>query len=206
MLAFDAFRISDSLKLLLSFYFFSFSPSKTKTRYTTAQAWYPSLPSRTTTTPFFSAHLHQTITYTPDRFKCFPQASSNTRPIYRFLLRLSHYTVPMHFSGLIFCSRIMMVVDVLCPLLLLWKQCFSTLMEHCVTQILSICMLFAKCFVRLLNSDPSDFNGGTPITEEFFIENISGRHNEDLCHILLSDWEIQRSRKFMEDKEAMFQR
>jgi hypothetical protein len=67
-------------------------------------------------------------------------------------------------------------------------------------------MFFAKCFVRLLNSDPSDFNGGTPITEEFFIENISGRHNEDLCHILLSDWEIQRSRKFMEDKEAMFQR
>ncbi|KAI9399701.1 hypothetical protein POPTR_002G135000v4 [Populus trichocarpa] len=46
----------------------------------------------------------------------------------------------------------------------------------------------------------------TPITEEFFIENISGRHNEDLCHILLSDWEIQRSRKFMEDQEAMFQR
>lgn len=112
----------------------------------------------------------------------------------------------MHFSGLIFCSRIMMVEDVLCPLLLLWKQCFSTLMEHCVTQILSIFMFFAKCFVRLLNSDPSDFNGGTPITEEFFIENISGRHNEDLCHILLSDWEIQRSRKFMEDQEAMFQR
>ena len=50
------------------------------------------------------------------------------------------------------------------------------------------------------------FNGGTPITEEFFIENISGRHNEDLCHILLSDWEIQRSRKFLEDKEALFRR
>jgi hypothetical protein len=67
-------------------------------------------------------------------------------------------------------------------------------------------MLFAKCFVRLLNSDPSDFNGGTPITEEFFIKNISGKHNEELREILLPDWEIQRSRQFLEDKEALFRR
>lgn len=50
------------------------------------------------------------------------------------------------------------------------------------------------------------FNGGTPITEEFFIKNISGKHNEELREILLPDWEIQRSRKFLEDKEALFRR
>ncbi|CAK7347699.1 unnamed protein product [Dovyalis caffra] len=50
------------------------------------------------------------------------------------------------------------------------------------------------------------FNGGTPITEEFFIENISCKHNEDLGHILLPDWEIQRSRNFLEEKEALFRK
>ncbi|KAI4372660.1 hypothetical protein MLD38_010863 [Melastoma candidum] len=50
------------------------------------------------------------------------------------------------------------------------------------------------------------FNGGVPITEEFFIENISGMHNEELARILLPDWEVDKSRKFFEDKEAMFRR
>ncbi|XP_010274619.1 PREDICTED: haloacid dehalogenase-like hydrolase domain-containing protein Sgpp isoform X2 [Nelumbo nucifera] len=50
------------------------------------------------------------------------------------------------------------------------------------------------------------FNGGVPITEEFFIENISGRHNEDICHILFPDWDIKKGLKFMDDKEAMFRK
>ncbi|KAI3444856.1 hypothetical protein Pfo_001521 [Paulownia fortunei] len=50
------------------------------------------------------------------------------------------------------------------------------------------------------------FNGGEPITEEFFIKNISGMHNEELCHVLFPDWDLERARKFFEDKEAMFRR
>lgn len=50
------------------------------------------------------------------------------------------------------------------------------------------------------------FNGGVPITEEFFIKNISGKHNEELCSVLLPNWDLQRARKFMDDKEAFFRR
>ncbi|KAL6323487.1 hypothetical protein AAG906_039060 [Vitis piasezkii] len=50
------------------------------------------------------------------------------------------------------------------------------------------------------------FNGGVPITEEFFIETISGKHNVNLATILFPDWEPQRSQKFLEDKEAYFRR
>ncbi|EXB70709.1 hypothetical protein L484_023895 [Morus notabilis] len=50
------------------------------------------------------------------------------------------------------------------------------------------------------------FNGGITITEEFFVNNISGMHNEELCRVLLPDWDLQRARKFMEDKEDLFRR
>ncbi|KAG6628462.1 haloacid dehalogenase-like hydrolase domain-containing protein Sgpp [Carya illinoinensis] len=50
------------------------------------------------------------------------------------------------------------------------------------------------------------FNGGVPITEEFFSNNISGMHNENLCHALFPNWDLQRARKFMDDKEDMFRR
>ncbi|XP_007220415.2 haloacid dehalogenase-like hydrolase domain-containing protein Sgpp [Prunus persica] len=50
------------------------------------------------------------------------------------------------------------------------------------------------------------FNGGVPITEEFFSDNLSGMHNEKLCSILFPEWDIQRARNFFEDKEAMFRR
>ncbi|KAF7137936.1 hypothetical protein RHSIM_Rhsim07G0039800 [Rhododendron simsii] len=50
------------------------------------------------------------------------------------------------------------------------------------------------------------FNGGTPITEEFFIQRISGKHNEQLCEVLLPDWDFPRAMKFMYDKEAFFRR
>ncbi|KAK4410935.1 Haloacid dehalogenase-like hydrolase domain-containing protein Sgpp [Sesamum angolense] len=50
------------------------------------------------------------------------------------------------------------------------------------------------------------FNGGEPISEEFFIKNISGMHNEELCHVLFPDWDLQRARKFLDDKEVMFRK
>lgn len=50
------------------------------------------------------------------------------------------------------------------------------------------------------------FNGGVPITEDFFIKCISGKHNEEICGILFPDWDLQRGRKFFNDKEAMFRR
>ncbi|GMN25540.1 hypothetical protein TIFTF001_040744 [Ficus carica] len=31
-------------------------------------------------------------------------------------------------------------------------------------------------------------------------------HNEELCKVLLPDWDLQRARKFMEDKEDLFRR
>ncbi|XP_071707496.1 haloacid dehalogenase-like hydrolase domain-containing protein Sgpp [Rutidosis leptorrhynchoides] len=50
------------------------------------------------------------------------------------------------------------------------------------------------------------FNDGSPIDEEFFINNISGKHNEELCNVLLRDWEFKKAMKFMVDKEALFRR
>ncbi|CAI9102116.1 OLC1v1000327C1 [Oldenlandia corymbosa var. corymbosa] len=50
------------------------------------------------------------------------------------------------------------------------------------------------------------FNGGQPITEDFFVKNISGMHNDELCHVLFPEWDFDRAMKFMEDKEAMFRR
>ncbi|KAK1306153.1 hypothetical protein QJS10_CPA10g01083 [Acorus calamus] len=50
------------------------------------------------------------------------------------------------------------------------------------------------------------FNGGVPITEDFFIEKISGKHNEDIGAILFPDWDHQKAMQFMDDKEAMFRR
>ncbi|KAL6545058.1 hypothetical protein OROHE_009965 [Orobanche hederae] len=49
------------------------------------------------------------------------------------------------------------------------------------------------------------FNGGVPITEEYFVVNIAGKHNEDIATILFPD-DHARGIKFLEDKEAMFRR
>ncbi|KAJ7944643.1 haloacid dehalogenase-like hydrolase domain-containing protein Sgpp [Quillaja saponaria] len=49
------------------------------------------------------------------------------------------------------------------------------------------------------------FNGGVPITEDFFVENIAGKHNDDIAMILFPD-DFQRGIKFLEDKESMFRR
>ncbi|CAA3022523.1 haloacid dehalogenase-like hydrolase domain-containing Sgpp [Olea europaea subsp. europaea] len=48
------------------------------------------------------------------------------------------------------------------------------------------------------------FNGGEPISEEFFIKNTSGKHNEELCRVLFPEWNLKKARKFMDDKEEFF--
>ncbi|XP_012075559.1 haloacid dehalogenase-like hydrolase domain-containing protein Sgpp [Jatropha curcas] len=48
-----------------------------------------------------------------------------------------------------------------------------------------------------------NFNGGVPITEKFFAEKLSGKHNEDMALVLFPD-DIQGGMKFLADKEAMF--
>ncbi|CAK7356214.1 unnamed protein product [Dovyalis caffra] len=50
-----------------------------------------------------------------------------------------------------------------------------------------------------------NFNDGVPITEEFFVKNIAGKHNEDIALVLFPD-DLQRGLKFTADKEAMFRR
>ncbi|PON51844.1 HAD hydrolase, subfamily IA [Trema orientale] len=49
------------------------------------------------------------------------------------------------------------------------------------------------------------FNGGVPITEEFYIENIAGKHNDDVARLLFPN-DFERGLKFTDDKEAMFRR
>lgn len=49
------------------------------------------------------------------------------------------------------------------------------------------------------------YNGGVPITEEFFVKNIAGKHNDDIADFLFPD-DHQRGVKFLDDKEAMFRR
>lgn len=49
------------------------------------------------------------------------------------------------------------------------------------------------------------FNGGTPITEEFFIATVAGKHNNDIA-LALFPGDLERGLKFLDDKEAMFRR
>ncbi|KAJ7011263.1 hypothetical protein D5086_001332 [Populus alba] len=50
-----------------------------------------------------------------------------------------------------------------------------------------------------------NFNGGVPITEKFFSEKLSGKHNEDMALVLFPD-DIEGGMKFLADKEAVFRR
>ena len=49
-------------------------------------------------------------------------------------------------------------------------------------------------------------NNGVPITEEFFVEKISGKHNDDIGPFLFPDWDLEKAKKWMEDKETTFRR
>ncbi|XP_020577653.1 haloacid dehalogenase-like hydrolase domain-containing protein Sgpp [Phalaenopsis equestris] len=50
------------------------------------------------------------------------------------------------------------------------------------------------------------YNNGVPITEDFFVEKISGKHNDDIGRTLFPDWDAEKAAKFLDDKEALFRR
>ncbi|TKV94820.1 hypothetical protein SEVIR_9G321300v4 [Setaria viridis] len=50
------------------------------------------------------------------------------------------------------------------------------------------------------------FNGGVPITEEFYSANISGGHNDHLARSLFPDMDHEKAMQFMDDKEALFRK
>jgi len=50
------------------------------------------------------------------------------------------------------------------------------------------------------------FQGGDPITEEFFSKSISGKHNDYIGAELFPDWDESQRKKFLDDKEALFRR
>ncbi|KAL6966813.1 hypothetical protein U1Q18_032607 [Sarracenia purpurea var. burkii] len=52
---------------------------------------------------------------------------------------------------------------------------------------------------------PIGFNDGVPITEHFYAEYISVKHNEDMAKFFFPD-DHQRGLKFTDEKEAMFRR
>ena len=50
------------------------------------------------------------------------------------------------------------------------------------------------------------YNGGTPITEEFFSLYISGKFNTDIGEFLFPDWSIEERDKWLDEKEVLFRR
>jgi hypothetical protein len=50
------------------------------------------------------------------------------------------------------------------------------------------------------------YNGGTPITEEFFSLYISGKFNTDIGEFLFPDWSIEERNKWLDEKEVLFRR
>ena len=54
-----------------------------------------------------------------------------------------------------------------------------------------------------MHGSQTGFNWQLLITEEFFAENISGMHNDDITELLFPD-DIQRGLKFVDDKETIF--
>lgn len=57
-------------------------------------------------------------------------------------------------------------------------------------------------FVEILQE--KGFNDGQPISETFFRERISGRHNPEIAAELFPDWSEDRHASFSEDKEQRF--
>lgn len=50
------------------------------------------------------------------------------------------------------------------------------------------------------------FNDGVPITEDFYVDNISGNHNDDIARSLFPGWNEEATTKLLDDKEAMYRR
>ncbi|PON34063.1 HAD hydrolase, subfamily IA [Parasponia andersonii] len=49
------------------------------------------------------------------------------------------------------------------------------------------------------------YNGGVPIDEDFFIENIAGKHNDDIARAIFPD-DFERGLRLTEEKEVVFRR
>ncbi|XP_035544667.1 uncharacterized protein LOC108998992 [Juglans regia] len=96
----------------------------------------------------------------------------------------------------------------------------SGTVESCKSSLAALAPLQAVLFDvdgTLCDSDPLHyqafremlqeigFNGGVPITEEFYMENISGKHNDDIVVLLFPD-DVQRGLKSTDDKETIFRR
>ncbi|CAI0418324.1 unnamed protein product [Linum tenue] len=60
-----------------------------------------------------------------------------------------------------------------------------------------------RAFVDLLQE--INYNNGEPISEDFFIKNIAGKHNEEIAELFFPD-DIPRGIKFMVDKETYFRK
>ncbi|CAN1256953.1 Haloacid dehalogenase-like hydrolase domain-containing protein Sgpp, partial [Linum perenne] len=60
-----------------------------------------------------------------------------------------------------------------------------------------------RSYIQLLQE--INYNNGVPVTEEFFIKNIAGKHNEETARFLFPD-DLPRGIKFMLDKEALFRK
>ncbi|KAJ8755114.1 hypothetical protein K2173_018912 [Erythroxylum novogranatense] len=50
-----------------------------------------------------------------------------------------------------------------------------------------------------------NFNDGVAITEEFFVNNIAGKHNKEIALFLFPN-DLERGLKFLDEKEALFRR
>ncbi|URD96328.1 haloacid dehalogenase-like hydrolase [Musa troglodytarum] len=50
------------------------------------------------------------------------------------------------------------------------------------------------------------FNDGVPITEDFYVNKISGNHNDDIARSLFPGWDHDAAMKILDDKEAMYRR
>uniref|UniRef100_A0A7N0TIR3 Haloacid dehalogenase-like hydrolase domain-containing protein Sgpp n=1 Tax=Kalanchoe fedtschenkoi TaxID=63787 RepID=A0A7N0TIR3_KALFE len=50
------------------------------------------------------------------------------------------------------------------------------------------------------------YNGGVPITEEFYVKDVCGKHNDVLGPYLFPDWDVRKSRQFLDKKEALFKK
>ncbi|KAG2438042.1 hypothetical protein HXX76_005655 [Chlamydomonas incerta] len=64
--------------------------------------------------------------------------------------------------------------------------------------------LHFKAFQEILSE--LGYNGGEPITEDFFRHHISGRHNPEIAADLFPDWPEERRTQFYMDKEARYRR
>ncbi|CAN1195626.1 Haloacid dehalogenase-like hydrolase domain-containing protein Sgpp [Linum perenne] len=60
-----------------------------------------------------------------------------------------------------------------------------------------------RAFIELLQE--INYNNGVPISEDFYINNIAGKHNKEIAELFFPG-DIPRGIKFTDDKEALFRK